>query len=156
MNDCTFVGNLTREPVVKATQTGKAVAGFTIAADESYTTQQGETKEFTSYINVVAWGYLAEAAGNQLHKGMRVMVHGRQSTRSYNGNDGQKRWTTEITADTIALPLSTKSRQNAAPTQQGYQNVPAPVQQAQGNPGWDQFGHATPQSTDMFGEEIPF
>ncbi len=142
MNDCKFMGNLVKEPTLRQTQSGKAVVSFTIATNEDYVTPQGEKKQLTDYINVVAWGNLAQAAGQQLHKGMRVLIHGRQSTRSYQGQDGQKRWTTEINANLIAIPLSTQQNQQQAPqNQQG---------------GWNQFGQAAPQAVDMFGEQIPF
>ena len=149
MNNCEFVGNLTKDPVIRTTQTGKAVVGFSIATNEQYITPQGEKKEIVSYINVVAWGPLAQAAATELRKGMRVLVQGRQSTRSYTGKDGQKKWTTEINANIIARPLSTQQAQQS----QGYQQPQQP--QAQ-NGGWNHFGQAEPQATDMFGQEIPF
>lgn len=142
MNSCEFVGNLVKDPTLRQTQNGKAVVSFTIATNEDYVTPQGEKKQLTDYINVVAWGNLAQAAGQQLRKGMRVLIHGRQSTRSYQGQDGQKRWTTEINANLIAIPLSTQQNQQQAP--QNQQN------------GWNQFGQAAPQAVDMFGEQIPF
>lgn len=142
MNNCEFVGNLVKDPTLRQTQNGKAVVSFTIATNEDYVTPQGEKKQLTDYINVVAWGNLAQAAGQQLRKGMRVLIHGRQSTRSYQGQDGQKRWTTEINANLIAIPLSTQQNQQQAP--QNQQN------------GWNQFGQAAPQAVDMFGEQIPF
>lgn len=142
MNNCEFVGNLVKDPTLRQTQNGKAVVSFTIATNEDYVTPQGEKKQLTDYINVVAWGNLAQAAGQQLRKGMRVLIHGRQSTRSYQGQDGQKRWTTEINANLIAIPLSTQQNQQQAP--QNQQN------------GWNQFGQAAPQVVDMFGEQIPF
>ncbi len=140
MNNCEFIGRLTKDPVVRTTKTGKAVVSFSMATNESYVTPQGEKKELTDYINVVVWGYLAQAAAEQLRKGTMVLVQGRQSTTSYTGQDGQKKWSTKINADVVAIPLS---------TQQAHQT------QAQGD-SWGQFGQASPQATDMFGQEIPF
>lgn len=140
MNNCEFIGRLTKDPVVRTTKTGKAVVSFSMATNESYVTPQGEKKERTDYINVVVWGYLAQAAAEQLRKGTMVLVQGRQSTTSYTGQDGQKKWSTKINADVIAIPLSTQQTQQP---------------QAQGD-GWGQFGQASPQATDMFGQEIPF
>lgn len=153
MNNCEFVGNLTKEPVVRTTNTGRAVASFTVATNEGYTTPQGEQKQITDYINVVVWGYLAQAVGNQLHKGMRVFVQGRQSTRSYNDQNGQKKWITEVVAGVVALPLS-----NQQPPQQAQRQAPPPPpqQNAPANGGWEQFGQPAPQATDMFGSEVPF
>lgn len=64
MNQVEIVGNLTKDPVIKATNTGKMMARFSVAVDRSYTTLGGETKTLTDFITVVAWGQTAEAAGN--------------------------------------------------------------------------------------------
>ncbi len=108
MNSVQILGNLTREPEMKATRTGKAVARITVAVSRSYTTQSGEKKELTDFITVIAWGKLAEAAGIQLHKGTRVFVEGRYSTRSYEAQDGSRRYVTEVVANLIARPLDTR------------------------------------------------
>ena len=114
MNSVQILGNLTREPELKATRTGKAVARITVAVSRSYTTQSGEKKELTDFITVIAWGKLAEAAGSQLHKGTRVFVEGRYSTRSYEAQDGSRRYVTEVVANLIARPLDTgKKAQHA-------------------------------------------
>ena len=88
MNSVQVMGNLARDPQIRATKTGRAVASFSIAVNRNYTTPQGEQRELTDWINVVAWGNLAEAVGNQLKKGTRVFVEGRYSTRSYDTPDG--------------------------------------------------------------------
>lgn len=108
MNSVQILGNLTREPELKATRTGKAVARITVAVSRRYTTQSGETKELTDFINVIAWGKLAEAVGSQLHKGTRVFAEGRYSTRSYEAQDGSRRYVTEVVANLIARPLDTR------------------------------------------------
>ena len=105
MNSVQIVGNLTRDPQIRATKTGRPVASFSVAVNRSYVSQTGEQKEITDYINVVAWGAIAEAVGNQLKKGSRVFVEGRYTTRSYETPDGQKRYVTEVTANLVALPL---------------------------------------------------
>lgn len=119
MNDCEFIGNLTKDPVLRNTKTGKAVAAFSIATNRDYVTPQGEKKQLTDYVNVVAWGELASAVSQYLQKGKRVLVQGRQSTRSYDDPQGQKRWVTEIIARIIALPLPTHAQNQQA--QQGGQ-----------------------------------
>lgn len=108
MNSVQVLGNLTRDPQIRATKTGRAVASFSIAVNRSYTTPQGETRELTDFINVVAWGGLAESVGNQLKKGTRVFVEGRYSTRSYETQDGSRRYVTEVIANMIAKPLDTR------------------------------------------------
>lgn len=105
MNTVQILGNLGKDPDIRATGTGKTVATFSVAVKRKYTTQQGEGKELTDWINVVAWGNLAEAVGNQLKKGSRVFVEGRYSTRSYEDKSGNKRYVTEVIANMIAKPL---------------------------------------------------
>lgn len=93
MNKVHLIGNLTRDPEVRYTQSGKAVARFTLAIDDGY----GENKR-TDYPVVIVWGKSAEAVGNSLHKGSKVGVNGKITTSSYEKN-GQKVYTTEVTAD---------------------------------------------------------
>lgn len=114
MNSVQVLGNLTRDPQIRVTRTGRAVASFSIAVNRSYTTPQGKTNNLTDYINVVAWGALAEAAGNQLKKGTRVFVEGRYSTRTYEAQDGSRRYVTEVVANLIALPLGPSVQPEAA------------------------------------------
>ncbi len=119
MNSVQIIGNLTRDPMVRATKAGRAVASFTVGVNRNYITPQGEQKEITDWITVVAWGNLAEAVGNRLKKGTRVFVEGRYTTRSYDDQTGQRRWVTEVTANMVAVPLDTYSNQQ---TQGGYGN----------------------------------
>ena len=105
MNSVQVMGNLARDPQIRATKTGRAVASFSIAVNRNYTTPQGEQRELTDWINIVAWGNLAEAVGNQLKKGNRVFVEGRYSTRFYDTPDGQRKYVTEVVANMIAVPL---------------------------------------------------
>lgn len=93
MNKVHLIGNLTRDPEIRYTQSGKAVARFTLAIDDGY----GENKR-TDYPAVIVWGKTAEAVGNSLHKGSKVGVNGKITTGSYEKN-GQKVYTTEVTAD---------------------------------------------------------
>lgn len=106
MNTVQILGNLTKDPEVRFTKTGKAVATFTVAATNTYIgSTTNETKEQTSFINVVAWGKLGETAGN-LHKGNRCFVEGRLQTRSYETQDGQKRYVTEVLANFVGTSLT--------------------------------------------------
>ena len=111
MNKVEMLGNIGKEPEIRKTGTGKTVASFAVAVSRKYTTQQGEVKELTDWINVVAWGNLAEAVGNELKKGDRVFVEGRYSTRSYEDKSGQKRYITEVIANTIARPIGSKEKE---------------------------------------------
>ena len=106
MNHVEVEGNLARDPVVRSTKTGKAVAAFTVAVNREFVTPQGEKKEMTDWINVVAWGNLAERVGNTCRKGMQVFAQGRYTTRSYDDQSGQRKWVTEVTAEFIGVPLT--------------------------------------------------
>lgn len=93
MNKVHLIGNITRDLEVRYTQTGKAVARFSIAVDDGY----GENKR-TDFPTIIVWGKTAETIGNNLHKGSKVAVNGKITTSSYEKN-GQKIYTTEVTAD---------------------------------------------------------
>ena len=105
MNTVQILGNLTRDPEVRYTQNGKAVATFNVAASNTYIDSNNETKEQTAFINCVAWGKLGESIGN-LRKGNRVFVEGRLQTRSYETADGQKRYITEVVANFVGTSLT--------------------------------------------------
>lgn len=104
MNTVQILGNLARDPEVRYTQSGKAVATFTVAATNTFTSSDGETKEQTAFVNCVAWGKLGESVGN-LRKGNRAFVEGRLQTRSYETADGQKRYVTEVVANFVGTSL---------------------------------------------------
>ena len=107
MNTVQILGNLTRDPEVRYTQSGKAVATFNVAASNTFTSSDGETKEQTAFINCVAWGKTGEAIGN-CKKGERLLVNGRIQTRSYDTQDGQKRYVTEVVADFVGRKLDSE------------------------------------------------
>jgi len=96
MNKAFLVGRLCQDPEVRYTQAGKAVASFTIAVNEGY----GERKT-VQYIPIVCWEKLAEACGNNLNKGSKVLVEGKLQIRSYDANDGSKRRIAEVIAQNM-------------------------------------------------------
>lgn len=109
MNSVQLLGNLARDPEVRYTQSGRAVATFTIAASNTYIdSATNETKEQTAFINCVAWGKLGEAVGNY-RKGNRLFVEGRIQTRSYETQDNQKRYVTEVIAGFVGVSLLNES-----------------------------------------------
>ena len=147
MNSVQIMGNLTRDPQMRATKTGRAVASFSVAVNRTYSAPNGEQRELTDIVNVVAWGSLAEAVCNQLKKGTRVFVEGRYSSRSYETQDGQKRYVTEVTANLIALPIGMQHSAQPAQDMGGYAQ-PSGFSQSRGN--FNQFG------TSRTDEDIPF
>ena len=94
INKIVLTGNLTKNPEVKYTQSGKAVAMFSIAVNDGF----GDNQK-TYYPNVVVWGKTAETVGNNLVKGSKVGVVGKLTTRSYDNSAGQKVYVTEVVAD---------------------------------------------------------
>jgi len=106
MNTAIISGNLGRDPDLRFTANGKAVASFSVAAASNYVKSNGEGKEITDWLNVVCWGKLAESVGNTLTKGDNVLVKGRISTRSYEAKDGTKRYVTEIIADYVSRNIT--------------------------------------------------
>lgn len=98
VNKAIIVGNLGRDPEVRFTPSGKAVAKFTVATSERWTDQQGQRQERTEWHNIIVWGKQAETCGQYLSKGRQVYVEGRISNRSYDDKDGNKRYITEIIA----------------------------------------------------------
>lgn len=104
VNSITVVGNLTRDPELRYTQSGKATVTVGVAVNRSYQVN-GEWQEATTYMNVVAWDQLAENIAASLTKGARVMATGRLDVREYEGRDGVKRTAVEIVADDVAASL---------------------------------------------------
>ena len=104
MNSMTAIGNLVRDPEIRSTKTGKMVAQFTVATNDSYTTGDGEVKERTSYIPVVAWGRMAEGLQG-VKKGANVCVEGRYTSRSYETPDGTKKYATEVIANFVGVSV---------------------------------------------------
>ena len=102
LNKVMLIGNLTRDPEVRYTPQGNAVASFVIATNREWVTQ-GEKKQSVDFHNVVAWNKLAEICGQLLKKGMKVFVEGRLQTRDWVGEDGKKRYKTEIIIDDMII-----------------------------------------------------
>lgn len=114
LNRATVIGNLTRDPELRYTPNGQAVAGFAVATNRRWTTQDGETQEATEFHEIVAWGKLGETAAQILKKGKKAYVEGRLQTRSWETPDGAKRQRTEIIAENL-IALSPRDEGGVAP-----------------------------------------
>lgn len=99
MNKVFMIGNLSKDVDLRTTQSGKAVASFTIAVNRRFKNQAGEA--VTDFFPVAVWGQLAEVCGRYLAKGKKVAVVGELQTRSYDDKQGVKRYVTEIVADEV-------------------------------------------------------
>ena len=98
VNKVILVGHLGRDPELRYTQSGQAVANFSLATTESYGKRDGGREERTEWHRIVAWGRLAEICAEYLSKGRQVYIEGRIQTREWEDREGEKRRTTEIVA----------------------------------------------------------
>lgn len=103
LNRVMLIGNLTRDPELRNTPNGKAVASMSIATNRFWTDAQGQKQKETEFHNIVMWSKLAEIASQYLHRGSKVYVEGRLQTREWTGQDGIKRYRTEIVADNMIM-----------------------------------------------------
>jgi single-strand DNA-binding protein len=101
VNKVILIGNLGKDPEVRFTQTGSAVANFSIATSEQWNDRDGKRQERTEWHNIVVWGKQGELCGQYLAKGRQVYVEGSIRTRSYDDKTGTKRYVTEIVAQRI-------------------------------------------------------
>ncbi len=122
INRSVLVGRLTKDPELRYTpNSGVAVTNFILAVDRSFTNQQGERE--ADFIPIVVWRRQAENCANYLKKGSLIGVDGRIQTRSYEGNDGKRRYVTEIVADNVRF-LDTKSKSSTqTKTQDNFGDV---------------------------------
>jgi single-strand DNA-binding protein len=104
LNKVFLIGNVGKDPDVRHLEGGASVASFTLATTERFRERgSGETKELTEWHNIVAWRQLADLAENFIRKGSQIFVEGRIRSRSWDDQNGQKRYVTEILADSIQL-----------------------------------------------------
>lgn len=103
LNKALVIGNVTRDPEIRQTSSGQSVCSFGIATNRAWTDASGQKQEEAEFHNIVAWGKLADICGQYLGKGRKVYVEGRLKTREWEGQDGQKRRTTEIIAENLII-----------------------------------------------------
>lgn len=124
LNRVTLVGRMTRDVELRRTGNGKAVASFNLAVGRNYT--QREVEPTADFINVVCWGKVAENTAQYCSKGSLVSVDGRLQSRSYENNQGQRVFVTEVVADSVQF-IDTRRNNNATNTQAPKQEVPQPT-----------------------------
>lgn len=107
LNRAQILGNMTKDIEMRYTPNGQAVANFAVATNRRWSNQDGTKGESTEYHDVVVWGKTAENISQFLKKGQPVFVEGRLQTRSWEGQDGVKRYKTEIVADNV-ISLTSK------------------------------------------------
>ena len=126
INKVILVGNLGKDPEVRALESGIKVAQFSMATTESYKDNSGNWQDKTEWHNIVAWRYLAEKAESQLHKGSQVYIEGKITTRQWTDKDNNTRYTTEIIADKLmALGKREGGGSGNYPPPPSLENAPA-------------------------------
>ncbi len=120
VNKVILIGRLGQDPELKYTASGTAVLTLNVATNTSYKGQDGNSVENTEWTRVVAWRKLAEIIAQYTKKGNRVYVEGRLSTRSWDDQDGNKRYMTEVVADSIQM-LESRSDSGSS---SGYEPPP--------------------------------
>jgi single-strand DNA-binding protein len=101
LNKVLLIGNLGKDPEVRYTPGGQAVANFNIATNEAWTDKSGQKQERTEWHRIVVWGKVAELCGEYLSKGRQVYIEGKLQTREWNNKEGAKQTTTEIVANQV-------------------------------------------------------
>lgn len=124
LNKVQLIGNMTRDPELRYTPTGTAVCTFGVATNRQWMLESGEKREETEFHRIVAWNKLAELCSQLLTKGRKVYVEGRLQTRTWTGQDGNQRTTTEIVIDDMII-LDSRKMTEGIPL--GAQTVMPPV-----------------------------
>ncbi len=139
VNKAIIVGRLGADPEVKTVTSGQTVCRLSVATSENWTDRDGQKQERTEWHRVVVWGRMAEVCGQHLAKGRQVYLEGRLQTRSWEDQQGVKKYTTEIVASTVQFLGSTDRNSQS--------------QSMGGNMGSQDFG---PEPSFDSSEEIPF
>lgn len=148
LNNCTFIGNLGRDPEVKYMPSGDAACSVSIAVTESWKDKAtGEKKERTEWIPLEFFGKLAEIVGQYCKKGSSIYVQGRFSVRKYTDKDGVEKYSTTIKCDQLQM-LGGKSEGSSAPAPAQRTSAPPP---ARTGPGYQQptGGRVAPPDDDI-------
>ncbi len=128
LNKVFLIGNLTRNPELRALPSGASVASFGLATNRVWKNQQGEKQEEAQFHNIVVFGRQAEIVNQYLTKGSLAMIEGRIQTRSWDGKDGTKQYRTEIVAERIQFGPRNAAKQGGfvrnEPSQTTHQNPP--------------------------------
>jgi len=151
LNKVQLIGNLTKDPEVKYTATGMAVATFTIATNRGWTTETGEKKDEVDFTRIVAWNKLAEICGQLLKKGRKVYVEGRLSNRSYEDKEGVTKYISEVVINDMIL-LDSKGAGESAGSESQEFNVPEATEEPKKKVKSDESKKTEQTGTD----DIPF
>lgn len=155
LNKAMIIGNLTRDPEVRQTGTGQQVASFSVATNLVWMDQSGQKQEKVEFHNIVAWRKLAEICGRFLKKGSKVYIEGRLQTRDWTGNDGIKRYTTEIVAENMIM-LDGRGNQSMPSGPSNYSQPSRPQSQPMDQTPTISYDEPVSEDSDIQVENIPF
>ena len=154
INKVILVGNLGKDPEVRALESGVKVAQFSMATTESYKDTSGNWQDKTEWHNIVAWRWLAEKAETQLHKGSQVYIEGKITTRQWTDKDNNTRYTTEIVADKLmALGKREGGGSGNYPPPPSLENAPAAKTQENNTTTAQEPNLASPKEAE---DDLPF
>jgi len=131
LNKAMIIGNLTRDPEMRTTPSGQNVASFSIATSLTWTDNSGQQQKKTEFHNIVAWRKLADICGQYLKKGSKVYLEGRLQTTDWTGQDGVKRYRTEIVAENMIMLDKAGNNDSFGNNNFNSGNRPAPKQEAE-------------------------
>ncbi len=120
VNKVIIVGRLGGDPELRQTSTGQNVARFNVATSEQWKDKNGETQERTEWHRIVVWGRLGEVCGQHLSKGRQVYLEGRLQTRSWEDQQGQKKYSTEVVAQNVQFLGSPGEKSSSSNYDQGF------------------------------------
>ncbi len=142
VNKVILIGNLGKDPELRYTPGGQAVATFSLATTERWNDKNGQRQDRTEWHNIVVWGKLAELVNQYLKKGRSAYIEGRITTRSWDDRDGVKKYRTEIVANQVQFLGSANSSANDMEPSVMDQNIPgfdmAPVEPSIGGAAVDE------------------
>jgi single-strand DNA-binding protein len=131
INKIYLVGNATVDPELKYTPNGQAVLNFSMATNRSVKEKDGSYRDAPTFHRIIVWGKMAEYLSKSLRKGNPVVVEGRQENRSYKDRDGNRKYISEVVADSC-IPFARKERAQQAPTETTIdQSKPATTEEAE-------------------------
>ena len=149
MNRIILMGRLVKDPELRKTPNDKSVCTFTVAVDRPFSGKGGKTE--ADFINIVTWEKTADICAGYFFKGQKILLEGRLQIRAYEGNDGQKRWLTEVIADHVEFVESKKKD-----AQDGNAEARGPMDYFGEGAGNGQKTKRAGAEPTYFNEEIPF
>jgi single-strand DNA-binding protein len=148
LNKAIVIGNLTRDPENKALPSGIQVSSFSVATNRVWKDKNGAKQESVDYHNIVVFGRQAETVSQYLKKGSSVLVEGRMQTRSWDAQDGSKRYRTEIVADRVQFG---PRKEGGAPS-----NTPSPAEDKGATGGKEALDTIEYPEDEINPDDIPF